>query len=69
LINTVNFVRQAVKVFDELVQNPAIEPRVLVVDGIGKIVMPPHSANSSLSTGVAKLVQAGLQVSAANVSA
>jgi thymidylate kinase len=62
LADVVHFVKQAVNVFDELVQNPAIEQRVVVVDGTQKIVMAPGSGYDPLSTSVAKLVQAGLQV-------
>ena len=63
-----HFIKQAVNVFDELVQNPAIEQRVVVVDGAQKIVMALGSGTSSRMTSVAKLVQAGLQVSAEKVA-
>lgn len=67
LADAAHFVRQAMNVFDELVQNPAIEPSVVMVDGVQKTVMTPGSSHDSLPAGVVKLVQAGLQVSAEKV--
>jgi thymidylate kinase len=67
LSGAARFVRQAANVFDELVQHPAIEPRVVVVDGAQKVVMTPGSGNNRLLAGVASLVQAGLQVSTERV--
>ncbi|MBI1879485.1 MAG: hypothetical protein HYR94_14910 [Chloroflexi bacterium] len=59
-----HFVKQAVNVFDELVQNPAIERRLLVVDSAQNMVMAPGYRNDPLPISVSKLVQAGLQASA-----
>jgi thymidylate kinase len=41
LADAAHFVKQAVHVFDELVQNPAIERRLLVVDSAQNIVVAP----------------------------
>jgi thymidylate kinase len=61
-----HFVKQAVNMFDELVQNPAIEGRLLVVDSAQNIVMAPGYGNDPLPIGVSKLVQAGIQASTEN---
>jgi thymidylate kinase len=63
-----HFVRQAVIVFDELVQNPAIEQRVVVVDGAQQIVTAPGYGIDPLLASMAQLVQAGLRASAEKVS-
>lgn len=63
-----HFVHQAVTVFDELVQNPAIATKVVVVDGARQTVTPPNHGTDPLPARVAQLVQAGLCTSAAKVS-
>lgn len=68
LADATHFVRQAVGVFDELVQHPAIAQRVIVVDGAQKRVTVPGSGRDPLPARAAKLVQAGLHVSAEEVT-
>lgn len=58
------FVHQAAQVFDELVQNPRIAPHVVVVDGT-RLRVESGSDTHPLHTRVAKVVQIGLQRSAA----
>lgn len=62
-----HFVQQAVTVFDELVQAPAIAKRVVVVDGARQHVTTPSYGTDSLAR-IAQLVQAGLQASTEKVS-
>ncbi len=62
--DAVHFVRQATTVFDELVQIPAVQQKVVLVDGAQMNVMSPSVGNHPLLTSAAKLVEAGLQVSA-----
>ena len=66
LADAAHFVKQAVHVFDELVQNPAIERRLLVVDSAQNMVTAPGYGNDPLPLSVSKLVQAGIQASAEN---
>jgi thymidylate kinase len=56
-----HFVRQAVNVFDKLVQDPAIEKRLVVVDGAQKNVTAPGYGSDPLPSGIAQFVQTGLQ--------
>ncbi|HMN29544.1 MAG TPA: hypothetical protein PKE45_15445 [Caldilineaceae bacterium] len=61
------FVQQAVAVFDELVHDPLIKNRVVVVDGAQQRVTAPGYGDDPSPASVARLVQAGLCVSAATV--
>jgi thymidylate kinase len=63
-----HFVKQAVNVFDELVQHPAIEKRLVMVDGAQQIVTTPGCGSDPLPASVAHFVQTGLQAFAEKIS-
>jgi hypothetical protein len=67
LADAERFVRRAVNVFDELVQHPAIEQKVIVVDSARNTVVAPDCGRDPFPPVVAKLVQAVLHVSAEEV--
>jgi thymidylate kinase len=62
------FVRQAVQVFDELVQYPAIAKRLVMVDSAEQRVTASVYSHDPVAARVAQLIQAGLETSAAKVS-
>jgi hypothetical protein len=65
LADAAHFIKQAVDVFDELVQNAVIKEILIVADGAQKTVT---TLGSGVPNSVARLVQAGLQTSAEKVS-
>lgn len=60
------FIKQAVNVFDTLVQYPAIAGRLLVADGAQQLVTGPRYAKQPLLIKISQLVQAGMHASVEN---
>lgn len=63
------FVKQAVNVFDTLVQDPAIASRLVRVDGAQQLVTTAGYGNEPLLRTVSKLIQAGIHASVESPSA
>jgi len=64
--NVTRFVKRAVTTFDELVQNPAVESKLLVVDGGEDVVVVAHDQDNPLFDLASKIIQSGITTSIIN---
>ena len=60
--NVVRFIEQAVATFDKLVQNPAVESKLLIVHGGQHVTMAAKNQDDLLCGQALKIIQSGLSI-------
>lgn len=60
--NVARFIKQAVAIFEQLVQNPAVQNKVLVVAGDQDVIIAPNYQDAPLFGLALKIIQNGLTI-------